>query len=296
MLMRRAISCSILTIAALAASACASAQPRMWRALDPSMERVLRTETYLSTVSGISANPAKIMRGDGYVYMADLAPQLRFLANTADTTRYRALRAFLSDKMMRHNGAALAPMRRYRSGAVFEPATQYGVIWLNTALRDGWKLLGDTASAMMLAQVRMVEAPPPPNATRVYNLTVACGEAMDVVQTSLVAARDVVSRAKTLLADPTVETEQAKAGVTVVEGEADLLSCLTRVGLALQDPDVTVTYLDHLLTHLTPLMVHSGRPDLGTTADILLTLHRVREAGPRYFDPPNLRVRPLGPR
>jgi hypothetical protein len=65
----------------------------------------------------------------------------------------------------------------------------------------------------------------------------------------------------------------------------DLLSCLTRIGLALNNPDATVRYLDRMLDLLEPFLTHSGRTDLGTGADVLLTLHRVREAGPKWAFP-----------
>lgn len=270
---------------ALTAAGCASSQSRMHRALDPSMERVMRTESYLWTVSGISGFPGRLVRGDGKVYLADVAPQLRYLASTGDTARFLQLRTFVYGKMVRRDSTGLSPLRAYRDGAPFEPATQYGVKWLSKALMDGWTQMGDTLSAMMLAQLRMDDATTPPHATQMYLLTIACGDAMDVVSVDPQPAREVLARAKRLFRTGEAEAEQRAVGITEAEGEVDLLSCLTRVGLALEDPDVTVRYLDHMLGHLSPLVSHSGRPDLGTTADVLLTLHRVRKAGPQYYDP-----------
>lgn len=283
--MTRFLRMPLLVVAALVGSACASTQNRMQRALDPSMEKVLRTTTYLNTVSGISSNPSRLTRGDGYVYMSDVAPQLRFMAATGDTVRYRELRTFIFNKMMRREAAGYVPARAYRSDAAFEPATQYGVMWLAKALRDGWQELGDSTSAWMLAQMAEVSPPLPKSATRMYVLNVACGDAMDVVGSDPETARSVLRDARRLIGSKSVELEQAQMGISAADGEVDVLSCLTRLSVALNDPDDTVRYLDHMLEHLSPLLVHSGRPDLGTTADILLTLHRVIEVGPKYFDP-----------
>lgn len=281
--MRRAFWLALVLLPSVAAAQASEA--RMHRALDPSMERVLRTETYLRAVSGISANPERLTRGDGYVYMSDIAPQLRYLAATQDTARYLKLRAFVVKNLLLPEHGGLKPRRRYRFDGGFEPVTMYGYLWLTKALRDGWTLLSDTASAQALAQLRVDVPTLPKDATRLYVLTVACGDAMDVVDTDRAPALSVLREAKQLIGSKKVEAEQQAAGISAVEGEVDLLSCLTRVGLALRDPDVTVRYLDHLLDHLSPLLEHSGRPDLGTTADVLLTLQQVRQAGPKYFDP-----------
>lgn len=276
----------VLVVLGLSAAACASHQSRMHLALDASMERVLWTEAYLRNVSGISVHPSRLSRGDGYVYLADVAPQLRYLAETGDTVRYRALRTFVVDKLMRRDSTGLSPLRAHREGSPSQPATQYGVLWLRQALRDGWQAVGDTLSAVTLAQMRQVDAPMPAHATRMYQLTTACGEATEVAATDPAPARAVLATARTLVGTPLAATEQAAAGVSAAEGELDLLSCLTRAGLALRDPDATVRYLDRLLDVVGPLLVHSGRPDLGTTADVLLTLHRVRDAGPSYYAVP----------
>lgn len=268
----------------LGASACATTGGPMQRGLDASMERVLRTESYLRTVTGISANPARLSRGDGYIYLSDVAPQLRYMANTGDTARYRALRAYTVEHLMPLDETGRRPARRYRSDGKFEPATLYGYVWLTKSLRDGWQLLGDTASAEALARIKVDVPALPKDATRMYVVTAACGDAMDVIDTDQRPARAVLADARKLLGSKRADAEQRAAGISVVEGEVDLLSCLTRVGLALKDPDITVRYLDHMLDHLEPLLSHSGRPDLGTSSDVLLTLQWVRRAGPAFYD------------
>jgi hypothetical protein len=277
----------LLVSVAFGAAACASSQSRMHRALDPSMERVLSTEQYLFSVSGISSNPSRLARGDGYIYLSDLAPQMRYLANTGDTARYLALRAFVQEHMVRRDPDGFVPRNRYRADASFQSATPYGYLFLNKALREAWLSFGDTASAQLVAQIKWNEAPSTANSTAMYRLMARCAEAMDVVSTDPAAGRAVLKDAKALIHTSKVEAEQATPGTTAVEGEADALSCLTRLSVVLADPDATVRNLDHLLDHLKPLLNHSGRPDMGTTADILLTLNRVRSAGPRYFDPVN---------
>lgn len=284
----RAMSPRALTLAALSAvlvvaAGCASAPPaRMHRALDASMERVLRTEAYLRSVAGISSYPSRLTRGDGFVYISDVAPILRYLAEVRDTARFRSLRSFTIDKMMRRGPSGFEIARRYREGEGFLEATPYGYVWTTQALAEGWRLLGDTVSASVLAQLAPHEAASAQNPSEMYQLSLACGDAMDAVAFDQAPARAVLKRARTLVGSAKAATEQAALGVTAVEGEVDLLSCLTRVGIAVQDPDATVRYLDRLLDRMAPLLVHSGRPDMGTAADILLTLRRVREAGPEY--------------
>jgi hypothetical protein len=195
------------------------------------------------------------------------------------------LRALVQEQMVRRDPDGLVPARRYRADAAFEQATPYGYLFLGKALREAWKLLGDTASAQLVAQIKWREMPSTASYTSMYKLMARCAEAMDVVATDPASGRAVLKDAKALINSPKVEAEQTSVGVTAVEGEVDALSCLTRLSLVLADPDASIRNLDHLLDHLAPLIIHSGRPDLGTTADILLTLHRVREAGPRYFEP-----------
>lgn len=280
---RRARMATALTGLLVLAAGCASSPPaRMHRALDASMERVLRTESYLRSVAGISSQPARLTRGDGFIYLSDVAPILRYLAEVRDTTRFRALRGFATDRMVRRGAAGYELARRYREGDAFENATPYGYLWTTQALAEGWRLLGDTASASVLAQMAPTAVGAGQNPSLMYQLSVQCGDASEVVRTDPAAARAVLARAKKFIGTQRAAEEQAALGSTAVDGEVDLLSCLTRLGLALEDPDSAVWYLDHLLDHLEPMLVHSGRPDAGTAADILLTLRRVREAGPAY--------------
>ena len=285
---RRGMTRRTLTVAALAGvlvvtAGCASASPaRMRRALDASIERVLRTEAYLRSVAGVSSHPSRLTRGDGFVYLSDVAPILRYLAEVRDTARFRALRAFTTDKMMRRGPTGFEVARRYREGEAFQAATPYGYVWTTQALAEGWRLLDDTVSASVLAQLAPHETASAQNPSAMYQMSLACGDAMDVVSVDPASARAVLRRARTLVGSAKAAAKQAALGARAVEGELDLLSCLTRVGIAVQDPDATVRYLDRLLDRMEPLVAHSGRPDLGTAADILLTLRRVREAGPDY--------------
>lgn len=278
----------VLAVAALAgalvlAAGCASApSARMHRALDASMERVLRTQAYLRSVAGISSYPSRLTRGDGFVYVSDVAPILRYMAEVRDTARYRALRSFTTDKMMRRGPSGFEVARRYREGEAFQAATPYGYVWTTQALAEGWRLLGDTVSASVLAQLAPHETASAQAPSEMYQLSLACGDAMDVVTIDPAPARAILRRAKTLVGSAKGATEPAAPGGTAAEGEVDLVSCLTRVGIAVQDPDATVRYLDRLLDLMAPLVRNSGRPDMGTAADILLTLRRVREAGPEY--------------
>ena len=269
--------------ALLVSAGCASApSARMSRALDASMERVLRTETYLRNVAGISSHPSRLTRGDGFVYLSDVAPILRYLAEVRDTVRFRALRSFMTDKMLRRGPSGFEVARRYRAGEAFQGATPYGYVWTTQALAEGWRLMDDTASASVLAQLAPQAPASLQDPSEMYQLAHACGDAMDVVTFDRAPAHAVLKRARTLVGGAREARMQAARGVTVAEGEADLLSCLTRAGIAVQDPDATVRYLDRLLDRMEPLVRQSGRPDMGTAADILLTLRRVREAGPQY--------------
>ena len=280
---RRVLTVAALLGALFLAVGCASAPPaRMRRALDASMERVLRTESYLRSVAGISSHPSRLTRGDGFVYLSDVAPILRYLAEVRDTARYRALRAFTTDKMMRRGPSGFEVARRFRAGDGFQAATPYGFVWTTQALAEGWRLIGDTVSASVLAQLAPHETATAPGSSEMYQLSLTCGDAMVAVSVDPGPARAVLRRARTLVGSAKSGAEQASLGAAAVESEIDLLSCLTRVGIAVQDPDATVRYLDRLLDRMAPLVAHSGRPDMGTAADILLTLRRVREAGPAY--------------
>ena len=269
--------------ALLVSAGCASApSARMSRALDASMERVLRTETYLRNVAGISSHPSRLTRGDGFVYLSDVAPILRYLAEVRDTVRFRALRSFMTDKMLRRGPSGFEVARRYRAGEAFQGATPYGYVWTTQALAEGWRLMDDTASASVLAQLAPQAPASLEDPSEMYQLSLAFGDAMEVVTVDPAPAHAVLKRARTLLGTAREARMQAARGVAAAEGEADLLSCLTRAGIAVQDPDATVRYLDRLLDRMEPLVRRSGRPDMGTAADILLTLRRVREAGPQY--------------
>lgn len=265
------------------AAGCASAPAaRMRRALDPSMERVLRTESYLRSVAGISSHPSRLTRSDGFVYVSDVAPILRYLAEVGDTARFRALRAFTTDQMLRRGPSGFEVARRFRAGDAFQGATPHGHIWMAQALAEGWRLLGDTASATVLAQLASHEPASGERPSPIQQSSIACGDAMDVVAFDRAPARAVLARAKPLVGGTGASRARSARGVAAAEGEVDLLSCLTRLGIALQDPDAAVRYLDRLLTHLEPLVANSGRPAPGTAADVLLTLRRVRAAGPDY--------------
>lgn len=271
-------ACALLVVAG-----CASAPPaRMRRALDASMERVLRTEAYLRSVAGISSHPSRLTRSDGFVYLSDVAPILRYLAEVRDTARFRALRAFATDKLMRQGPSGFEVARRYRAGDTFQGATPLGYVLTTQALAEGWRLLGDTVSASVLAQLAP-RAPAPRQDTSVIDqLAIACGDATEVVTIDPVPARAVLNRARTVVGSDGSASARPALGDGAEAGDDDLLSCLTRVGIALQDPDATVRYLDRLLDHMEPLVSRSGRPDMGTAADVLVTLRRVRVAGPEY--------------
>ncbi len=292
---RRALSFAVRAAAVLAApllaAACSSAQNRMQRGIEPSIERVVRTESYLRTVAGVSSQASRQSRVDGYVYVSDLAPQLRYLAEVGDTARYVTLRASVLARLTRRGTAGLVLARRYRDGEAFERASPYGYLWTIKALRDGWGLLGDTASAQALAQLVPLAPEDAQNRTPMSRLFMDCAEAEDVVASDAARARGVLARSRTLIGSAAFVKEQWELGATAEAGEADLLSCLTRVALELGEPDATVRHLDRLLDRMQILVGRSGRPAVGTAADILLTLHRVREAGPRYYHPHPERAR-----
>lgn len=274
----------LLGLLSVLAGGCAVAQTRMQRALDPSMERVLIVEQYLSTVAGMSAYPERMSRSDGFVYISDLAPVLRYFAERGERERYVALRRFVMEQMMWRDATGLMLARRYRRGEPLERATSYGYLWIRKALLVGWDNLSDTASAQALAQL----VPLPESATSgrnaLYELSMGCADAMDVVASDPAPARAVLTRARQFLRTEQARQDQRAVGA-VSEGEVDLLSCLTRAGLAVRDPDATVRHLDRMLDLLDPLVIHSGRADVGTSADILLTLYRVRELGPSWSAP-----------
>jgi len=116
----------------------------MQRALDPSLERSQRTETYIQAVSGITGDASRLNRGDGFVYLADVAPTLRHLGLVGDSVAYRRLRRFVQTSMMTRDSAGAQPRRRFRVQAPFEPATPYSVRRLGDALALGWQAFADT--------------------------------------------------------------------------------------------------------------------------------------------------------
>jgi len=280
---------AFITVAAGAAAqpahTIAPSTAAMRRALEPSMERVIILERYLGTVVGLTKHPSRMTRSDGFVYLSDLAPVMRQFAELGNRASYLPLRQFLERSMVRENGAEAQLSRRYRADAPFERATPYGYLWTSKALLEGWRSLGDTASAQLLARLNPAAVGAAPGRGEMYKLSTDCGDALDVVRSDPAPARAVLARARTFVGSAAARQEQLAMGVSASEGEVDLLSCLTRAGLALNNPDATVRYLDRLLDLLHPFLAHSGRTDLGTGADVLLTLHRVREAGPKWSAP-----------
>lgn len=263
-------------LGALIASACAAAPiNRMQRALDPSMERVLRTENYLRNVAGITGTATRLMRGDGFIYLSDLAPQLEFLADMRDTVRYRTLRTFIEEKMIRRDAAGWTPWRRYRADAAFEAATPYGYHWLAEGLAAGWGALGDTASAVLIARVVWPGEEAAKSYAPSYRFTMQCEDAEDVSATDRARGRALLK---------TADAQLKALAIRGSDAELDVVSCLTRLAVSVEDPDATVRYLDRMLDIVAPFLEHSARPDAGTSADVLMTLHRVRVVGPTYFD------------
>ncbi len=262
-------------------AACASSQSGLQRALDPSMERVLRTESYLWTVSGITGHPERLMRSDGYIYMSDMAPVMRYLTLVQDTSRFLTLRKFVQANMLSRDASGLLPWRRFRDGARFERATPYGDRFLRQALNLAWHELGDTVSGELLARVPWFSGDEDEKYSESYRLAMRCADAVDLVSYDVAVARATLRDANSRF--DRIVAENVKRGDSRVEaGELDLASCLTRLAIMAGDPDATVRYLDRTLDIVAPLLVHSGRPDLGTTADVLLTLRLVRQKGPAY--------------
>lgn len=280
--MRRLMLAAVL---AVAAEACASAGARgpMQRALDPSIERARRAETYISSVSGITGDALRLSRGDGFVYLADVAPTLRQLGLVGDSASYRRLRRFVQASMMARDSAGAQPRRRFRVQAPFEPATPYAVRRLGDALALGWQTFADTASAALAASLRSDEAPAPMG-TASDVLVQRCMAADAAVSTDPAAARQLLASAKGFRGG---ELPAQASALDLRGGDGDLvaLACLTRMGLAVHDPDATVRFLDRLLDRLSPFLRGSGRPDPGAAAEVLLALREVRLAGPSYSVP-----------
>ncbi len=282
-MMRRQATGAVLALATL--TACASGPSRMHRALDASMERVARTEAYLRSVSGITGTPSRLMRGDGFIYLADISPQLRYLAVTADTARYRSLRSFVANSLMRRDSTGLVPARRLRAGAGFEAAIPYGVRRLSEALATGWQYLGDSASAVMVAQLAPVADGPDRLYSATDRLAVRCVAAELATTSEPALARAMLASAKDFRGGVPV-IEESALGMRGIDGDLVVLSCLTRLALSQRDEDATVRSLDRLLDELDQFARRSGRPDPGTGADVLLTLAQVRAAGPKYSSHP----------
>jgi hypothetical protein len=278
--------------AVLFGGACASHQTRMHRALDASMERVYLTELYLQTVAGISASPARLTRSDGFVYLSDVAPQLLYLAEAGDTARYRSLRAFVADKMVRRSAAGMIPSRRYRADLRFEDAVGPARRELGRALITGWERLGDTTSAQLVAQL----APAADEAAThepLDALLSECSDALDVVASDPAPARAVLAKARGVLASARRAPQGPPAGSwSGADGEMKAQACLARAAIAASDPDAAVRHLDRMLDLLAPIVRNAGRPDLSTAADVLRTLRIARAAGPTSYLPPGADARP----
>lgn len=272
---------SLVLVAALL-GACATGQTRMARALDPSMERVLVAESYLGTVTGVSSHPERLMRSDGYVYVADVAPVMRYYAERGDTAPYLALRRYLVANLTRRQETGVELARRYRAGQSFEPAAPSGYFWARKALVQGWQNLGDTTSAVVLAQMVASGSAEASAGSALQSLALACADALELLPGDAAPARATLARGRELVGRRRAPVASTLGGA---EGEVDLLSCLTRAGVALDDPDASVRYLDRMLDILSPIQSRSGRTDLGTGADVLLTLHTVRQAGPAWSRP-----------
>lgn len=265
------------------AAACASvgAHGPMQRALDASMERSLGAESYVRSVSGITGDASRFTRGDGYVYLSDVAPSLRHFGLSGDTASYKRLRRFVETSMVARDSTGTHPRRRVRGGAPVEPATPFAVRRLGDALALGWRVLGDTASAVLAASLRPGESPEPGgSATDV--LVERCVTAEATVGTDAAPARTILAGARQFRGG---EAAGQASRLDLRGGDADLvaLACLTRLGLAVEDPDATVRFLDRMLDRLMPLATRSGRPDPGAAAEVLLTLREVRAVGPRYY-------------
>ena len=262
----------------------------MRRALDASIERVLLSERYLATVIGLTISPSRMTRSDGFVYLSDLAPVMRRFAELGDAASYVALRRFLGDRMVVPEGSAARLAARYREDAAFEPAAPLAYFWTRKALLEGWRSLGDTASAQLLARVNPSTGGVAPGRGEGLALTADCDDALDQLPSERAPARAVLERARTIVGSAAARAERTTRENVEADGETVLLSCLTRLGLAMNDPDATVRHLDPLLDLLAQYQSFSGRPGLGTGADVLITLHRVRLAGPKWA----LRLEPAG--
>ena len=275
--MRRAIVLSVL------ATACASAHEPMQRALDPSMERAARSERYLRAVGGITGNAARMTRGDGSVYLADVAPSMRFFVITGDGAAYLRMRRYVEASMIERAATGLQPARRVRPRGGFERATPYGVARLGDALALGWQAFGDTASAALAASLRADDSPTQLVGTESDQMVERCSAADASVRTDPGTARAVLGGARRFAGGGSPGRE-SHLDLRGVDGDLVALACLTRLALAVNDPDATVRFLDRLLDRLAPFLSGRGRPDPGAAAEVLLALREVRAAGPGYAD------------
>jgi hypothetical protein len=290
--MTRRVTVPLVCAALLWGGACASHQTRMHRALDASMERVYLTELYLQTVAGISGSPARLTRSDGFVYLSDVAPQMLYLAEAGDTARYRSLRAFVADKMMRRSPTGLVPGLRYRADLRFEEATGPSRRAIGKALIFGWERLGDTTSAQLVAQLAPA-ADDGATLDPLEALVSECGDALDVVGSDPAPARAVLAKARGVLAGARRAPQGPPAGGRPgADGEMKAQACLARAAIAANDPDAAVRHLDRMLDLLAPVVRNAGRPDLSTAADVLRTLRIARAAGPSTYLPPGADARP----
>lgn len=281
---------TLAVAAVLLSGACASHQTRMQRALDASMERAYLTGLYLQTVAGISGTPSRLTRNDGVVYLSDVAPQMLFLAEAGDTARYRSLRAFVADKLVRRSATGVVPGLRYRTDLRFEDAPAPTRRVLGRALIAGWARLGDTTSAQLVAQF----APSTDEAATlepVDALVSECGDALDVVGSDPAPARAVLGKARAVLASAR-QAQNTAGSRPGGAGELKAQACLARAAIAINDPDAAVRHLDRMLDLLAPIVRNAGRPDLSTSADVLRTLSVVRAAGPSSYLPPAAVARP----
>lgn len=265
---------------ALAASGCSLATTRMQRALDPSMERAMAAASYLQSAAGITADARRLIRSDGYVYLSDIGPQLRYLATTGDSSSYGSLRRFAEREMVRRDATGFAARLRFRQDAPFEVATPFATLRFTEALALGWRTLGDTASAMLAARM----APVTPVGGQRTETDVAAEECVNAevsLASNPLAGAALLRRFRRYDGSKDLHAE-SQLGLRGRDASLVALSCLTRVSLTLGDPDAAVRHLDRLLGRLDPLLAKSGRPDPGAASDALLTLRQALGAGPRY--------------
>lgn len=271
---------AFVALAVVTTLSCATGMTRMQRGLEPTMERMTRANSYLQVVAAISSDPGRISRADGHVYLADVAPQLRYMALTGDTAAYRRLRHFVETSMVRRDGGMAELRGRYRAGAAFEPASHYGTLRMGDALSLGWGTLGDTAAGMLAAQLR--PAAGGVGAADVTQRLERCASLDAGAATDRGAARALLAREAKELTGGFGESQAAAVGLTGSDADLVLMSCLTRVAVAADDPDATVRHLEHILDRVDRMYKGSGRPNPGASSEVLLTFRVVQRVGPRY--------------